>query len=191
MSSPYPDTTGQYPQAGYPVQNGAAPPATDAPGPSRRDDELARKDRTLAEFMLMLDDYEPLVSKRHHLVHTARHSVVTMKPFNRSLMKSQTTICNESASNATMFDCVSRLDPASFELSPDSPAPFQKTAAVLGCTEICLGYRRRCVSARSYTDKYLLGRASQGRQRQGWWGHRLGENGMNNSAPLLYKVGHH
>ena len=29
---------------------------------SRQAAELARKDRTLAEFMLMLDDYEPLVS---------------------------------------------------------------------------------------------------------------------------------
>jgi hypothetical protein len=28
---------------------------------TRRADELARKDRTLAEFMLMLDEYEPLV----------------------------------------------------------------------------------------------------------------------------------
>ncbi|KAG8983946.1 Transcription initiation factor TFIID subunit 10 [Tulasnella sp. JGI-2019a] len=28
---------------------------------SRRADELARKDRTLVDFMLMLDDYEPLI----------------------------------------------------------------------------------------------------------------------------------
>lgn len=28
---------------------------------SRRADELARKDRTLVDFMLMLDDYDPLV----------------------------------------------------------------------------------------------------------------------------------
>ncbi|EKM49982.1 uncharacterized protein PHACADRAFT_105415 [Phanerochaete carnosa HHB-10118-sp] len=32
-----------------------------APGPSRRPDEEAKKDRTLAEFLLMLDDYEPLI----------------------------------------------------------------------------------------------------------------------------------
>ncbi|CED84594.1 Transcription initiation factor TFIID, subunit TAF10 (also component of histone acetyltransferase SAGA) [Phaffia rhodozyma] len=31
------------------------------PGPSRREEELARKDRTLTEFMTMLDDYEPLI----------------------------------------------------------------------------------------------------------------------------------
>ncbi|KAL1659956.1 transcription initiation factor TFIID 23-30kDa subunit-domain-containing protein [Schizophyllum commune] len=32
-----------------------------APGPSRQQVEEARKDRTLAEFLLMLDDYEPLI----------------------------------------------------------------------------------------------------------------------------------
>jgi len=37
---------------------GAAP---EVPAPTRRADELARKDRTLADFMLMLDDYEPLI----------------------------------------------------------------------------------------------------------------------------------
>jgi len=36
------------------------PPNDTAPH-TRREDELARKDRTLAEFMLMLDDYEPLI----------------------------------------------------------------------------------------------------------------------------------
>ncbi|EJD48263.1 transcription initiation factor IID, TAF10 subunit [Auricularia subglabra TFB-10046 SS5] len=35
----------------------AAPP----PAPTRAEAEQARKDRTLAEFLLMLDDYEPLI----------------------------------------------------------------------------------------------------------------------------------
>ncbi|PSR72819.1 hypothetical protein PHLCEN_2v11316 [Hermanssonia centrifuga] len=36
-------------------------PAQPAPPQSRQAAEEARKDRTLAEFLLMLDDYEPLV----------------------------------------------------------------------------------------------------------------------------------
>jgi len=36
-------------------------PPNDGVPQTRREDELARKDRTLAEFMLMLDDYEPLI----------------------------------------------------------------------------------------------------------------------------------
>ncbi|KAL1676654.1 transcription initiation factor TFIID 23-30kDa subunit-domain-containing protein [Schizophyllum commune] len=35
--------------------------SSSAPGPSRQQVEEARKDRTLAEFLLMLDDYEPLI----------------------------------------------------------------------------------------------------------------------------------
>lgn len=46
-----------------------ASPAADTPSgqptaaqpPTRAEAEAARKDRTLAEFMLMLDDHEPLV----------------------------------------------------------------------------------------------------------------------------------
>lgn len=37
-------------------------PAEILPPTSRREEDAARKDRTLAEFMLMLDEYEPLVS---------------------------------------------------------------------------------------------------------------------------------
>ena len=40
----------------------AAPPPQQQPAQSSRQAaEEARKDRTLAEFLLMLDDYEPLV----------------------------------------------------------------------------------------------------------------------------------
>ncbi len=43
--------------------NAAASSSTQAqaPQPTRQAAEEARKDRTLAEFMLMLDEYEPLV----------------------------------------------------------------------------------------------------------------------------------
>ncbi|KAH7335297.1 transcription initiation factor TFIID 23-30kDa subunit-domain-containing protein [Rhizoctonia solani] len=57
-----------YPQIYQPV-TGTTPattttqPSAPEPGTStRRADELARKDRTLAEFMLMLDEYDPLAS---------------------------------------------------------------------------------------------------------------------------------
>ncbi|KAB5594969.1 Transcription initiation factor TFIID subunit 10 [Ceratobasidium theobromae] len=55
--SPYP------PQAYQPVTS-ATTTTTQPPEPgtsTRRADELARKDRTLAEFMLMLDEYDPLI----------------------------------------------------------------------------------------------------------------------------------
>ena len=62
MASPYPiDGSGIYPIA---AQTGESSQGTLIPTQpqTRRADELARKDRTLAEFMLMLDEYEPLVS---------------------------------------------------------------------------------------------------------------------------------
>lgn len=42
-------------------QAGSSATSTSGPPQSRQAAEEARKDRTLAEFMLMLDDYEPLV----------------------------------------------------------------------------------------------------------------------------------
>jgi transcription initiation factor TFIID subunit 10 len=45
---------------GQPSDNGGQPQQ------SRQAAEEARKDRTLAEFMLMLDDYEPLVRAHHN-----------------------------------------------------------------------------------------------------------------------------
>lgn len=42
--------------------------------PSRQALEDARKDRTLAEFMLMLDDYEPLVLGPSHFLSTSSNS---------------------------------------------------------------------------------------------------------------------
>lgn len=49
--------------AQVPTANAAASSSTQAqaPQPTRQAAEEARKDRTLAEFMLMLDEYEPLV----------------------------------------------------------------------------------------------------------------------------------
>ena len=50
------------PQAGASSANTNGVLVPEVTSATRRADELARKDRTLAEFMLMLDDYEPLVS---------------------------------------------------------------------------------------------------------------------------------
>ncbi|QRV74091.1 Transcription initiation factor TFIID 23-30kDa subunit [Ceratobasidium sp. AG-Ba] len=52
--TPYPPQ----PYQAYPV---AAGPSGTEQTSTRRADELARKDRTLAEFMLMLDEYDPLI----------------------------------------------------------------------------------------------------------------------------------
>ena len=54
----YPLVAGQAPQIQHQSSN-----AQQALPQSRLTAEQARKDRTLAEFMLMLDDYEPLVSE--------------------------------------------------------------------------------------------------------------------------------
>ncbi|KAG8891512.1 Transcription initiation factor TFIID subunit 10 [Tulasnella sp. 403] len=67
MASPYPtDSTSQQHQAPYtPLptagESSQNQSSTLVSQPTRRADELARKDRTLTEFMLMLDDYEPLI----------------------------------------------------------------------------------------------------------------------------------
>lgn len=55
-----------YQQQSQQGSNSTPDPSRSQPGPSspqqtRQAAEQARKDRTLAEFMLMLDDYEPLV----------------------------------------------------------------------------------------------------------------------------------
>lgn len=84
MSTPYQEptqATGFYtatPTPSAPSPNQQGTPDFTQPGPSTtqqsrpaatQDAEEARKDKTLAEFMLMLDDYEPLVrvmSRRLH-----------------------------------------------------------------------------------------------------------------------------
>jgi hypothetical protein len=48
-------------QYSQPVQSQAQTQQQPTAGPSRQAGEDARKDKTLAEFLLMLDDYEPLV----------------------------------------------------------------------------------------------------------------------------------
>lgn len=71
MSYAYPLAAGQQPyatqsqtstQAASTSASGSAPSADPKAQSSRLAAEEARKDRTLAEFLLMLDDYEPLVS---------------------------------------------------------------------------------------------------------------------------------
>jgi transcription initiation factor TFIID subunit 10 len=54
-AEPAPENSQAVPQAGGSGSAGSAQPQ------SRQAAEEARKDRTLAEFMLMLDEYEPLV----------------------------------------------------------------------------------------------------------------------------------
>jgi hypothetical protein len=77
MSKPYQEPEQSTPAFAYPVvagqatsegsQHPAPAPSTSQSQPqslppqSRQAAEDARKDRTLAEFMLMLDDYQPLV----------------------------------------------------------------------------------------------------------------------------------
>lgn len=67
---------------------------------SRQAAEEARKDRTLAEFLLMLDDYEPLVCLFVNL------GFVLLQWNSRFRMKLRTIFFNALALNATMLACV-------------------------------------------------------------------------------------
>ncbi|KAF8606068.1 transcription initiation factor IID, TAF10 subunit [Ceratobasidium sp. AG-I] len=58
--APYPPQPYQ-PYAAGTSAAGASGSGAAEPTSTRRADELARKDRTLAEFMLMLDEYDPLI----------------------------------------------------------------------------------------------------------------------------------
>jgi len=60
------DNSQATPQAGGSGSTGSAQPQ------SRQAAEEARKDRTLAEFMLMLDDYEPLVRSQMFMMKNNR-----------------------------------------------------------------------------------------------------------------------
>lgn len=99
----------QTPAFAYPVyapspdtqQTTVTSSSSSAPQPqSRQAAEDARKDRTLAEFMLMLDDYEPLVRSQSTLLppFAKRYSV-------RSPMKLPTIIYSVLDSSAKTFDC--------------------------------------------------------------------------------------
>ncbi|CAA7267392.1 unnamed protein product [Cyclocybe aegerita] len=64
VSSPYPAAPAEASQSTQTPAAAAASSSSTQPAPatqSRQAAEEARKDRTLAEFMLMLDDYEPLI----------------------------------------------------------------------------------------------------------------------------------
>ncbi|KDQ19046.1 hypothetical protein BOTBODRAFT_153952 [Botryobasidium botryosum FD-172 SS1] len=64
MNTPTPASSQQQSQPQPGPSNAAAAPPASQPIPAfqeRRNEEQARKDRTLVDFMLMLDDYEPLI----------------------------------------------------------------------------------------------------------------------------------
>jgi hypothetical protein len=72
--------------------------SSDAPQPdpalTRQEQEQATQDRTLAEFLLILDEYEPLVRRSGFQSCATQLDMYTLK---RSLTRSQITICNVSA----------------------------------------------------------------------------------------------
>lgn len=119
---------------------------------SRQAEEEARKDRTLAEFLLMLDDYEPLVCLFHMPV-----SYVLMEP----------QIPNEVTDyflQRVGFECddarlcvLSRRKCAEICTNSNS----KKTPFISRRAEICLRYSSRCISTCSHTHK-CFGRQSKG-----------------------------
>jgi transcription initiation factor TFIID subunit 10 len=66
LAQPAPDNSQATPQASA---SGAGPSQPQ----SRQAAEEARKDRTLAEFMLMLDEYEPLVCPKMFMTRNDQH----------------------------------------------------------------------------------------------------------------------
>jgi hypothetical protein len=100
--SPYPPPIYQ-PAA--PATTAAQPAAPPEPGTStRRADELARKDRTLAEFMLMLDEYDPLVSPQPHPAHAPRKTD-RFAAVDRSRMRLRIITSSVQGSNVKTCDC--------------------------------------------------------------------------------------
>ena len=61
ISSPYPTLSAEASGTQAIVASSSTTQSTSGVQQSRQAAEEARKDRTLAEFMLMLDEYEPLV----------------------------------------------------------------------------------------------------------------------------------
>jgi hypothetical protein len=72
-------------------------------GSARHAEEEARKDRTLTEFMLMLDDYEPMVCCWTWFSATKSRCRCIHEP--RYRMKSQTSTYNALGSSVRMYDC--------------------------------------------------------------------------------------
>lgn len=59
----------QQPGSGQPGASAAASaPDMNQLFSARRDEEMARRDRSLAEFLVMLDGYKPLVSSHAHTI---------------------------------------------------------------------------------------------------------------------------
>lgn len=113
--------------------SGSQSQAVPAAGPSqtRMAAEQARKDRTLADFMLLLDDYEPLVSS----LLCPRN---TYSDPSRYQTKSPTTTYNVLVLKQTMFDCKCLRSCCGFILTS---LPMQETTFGVGRAEIRLGYR--------------------------------------------------
>lgn len=93
-------------QAGSSAQ-GSQPQATpeqQAPMDPRQAEEQARKDRTLTEFMLMLDEYEPMVRELQSTLFFICIFIGQLTMF-RYLVKLQISISNVLDLRLRMFDC--------------------------------------------------------------------------------------
>jgi len=136
----------------HPVCNRRNPTAEAQP-PPRQTVEETRNDRTLAEFLLMLDDYEPLVCIWLIATPLSRWDHVY-----RSLMKWRTTICNALVLSVKTFDCTSQL--SSYELLLVHTASIsQETASFFSGTKVCIRHRCRRLSTCSIRTNAAGGRA--------------------------------
>lgn len=101
----YPLTAGSSQhQSGDRTNAAASSPSTSgaAPSVSRQAAEEARRDRTLAEFLLMLDDYEPLVT---FCFQFSDSKLITIDCAFRYPTKLQITISRKLDSSVRMCDC--------------------------------------------------------------------------------------
>src|SRR6201999_1762984 len=103
------------------VGSSTAPaPASSSQTQTRQAAEEARKDRTLAEFMLMLDEYEPLV-RVSRMWSTRTFYNIAVCAITRYLMRLQTTTSNALGSNVRTSDCESILAAIIHVLTRTSP----------------------------------------------------------------------
>ena len=166
--------------AATPTNAGPRPSAAPAEQMSRREEEEARKDRTLAEFLRLLDNYTPLV-----------HPPVLPPPLHRThcLTDTNTTQIPDQVTDFYLekvgFEChdlrlyVPRLVCCRAVRLPTHSRPsswswlWQQEATVSGRGKVCLRHCGGCVPVRQDQDQRRSRRAStRSRGRTGSLTHR-------------------
>jgi hypothetical protein len=76
---------------------------------AKREEDMARRDRTLAEFLVMLDGYKPLVRLISFELSALFSRILNWELIFRSRRRSQSTTCKDQVSTAQIPGCMSPL----------------------------------------------------------------------------------